>query len=305
MVAPRHRVIAGSPGSPVILHVPHASTHIDGSVRARIRLTDTALAIELALLTDAHTDVIAERAAGSARVEPCRFVNLQSRLVVDPERFPDEREELLARGMGAVYTRTAHGQRLRDDDPSHIEALLATYYRPYAAAMTSTVDDRLAATGRAVVIDVHSYPSRALPYELHADRPAGSASPGLMSTGSAATGAGKEGDAAQAPRPARGERAPMALLRPAVCLGTDPFHTPPELVAAATAAFGEVALDTPFAGCYVPPEFHHRDRRVTALMIEIRRDGYMREPAGPPTSGLDRLAAALATVVNSVSAPAA
>ena len=312
MVAPRHRVIAGSPGSPVILHVPHASTHIDGSVRARIRLTDTALAIELALLTDAHTDVIAERAAGSARVEPCRFVNLQSRLVVDPERFPDEREELLARGMGAVYTRTAHGQRLRDDDPSHIEALLATYYRPYAAAMTSTVDDRLAATGRAVVIDVHSYPSRALPYELHADRPAGSASPGLMSTGSAATGAGKEGDAAQAPRPARGERAQMALLRPAVCLGTDPFHTPPGLLAAARDAFaaggdpgahgeiGEIGENAPFAGCYVPLKHYHRDPAVTAIMVEIRRDTYMAEPGGPPTAGLDAVAAALARLIDAV-----
>jgi hypothetical protein len=37
-------------------------------------------------------------------------------------------------------------------------------------------------------------------------------------------------------------------------------------------------------------------------MLEIRRDGYMTEPGGPPNPGLDRLAAALATVVNAVSA---
>jgi N-formylglutamate amidohydrolase len=89
-----------------------------------------------------------------------------------------------------------------------------------------------------------------------------------------------------------------------VCLGTDPFHTPPELTAAARAAFGDVALDTPFAGCYIPAEFHGRDPRVNALMLEFRRDGYMHEPGGPPTGGLDRLAAALATVVNSVSSAA-
>jgi N-formylglutamate deformylase len=284
-VARRYRVNEGSPGSPVILHVPHASSWIDEDVRARIRLTDGALAGELALLTDAHTDVVAERAAGSARLEPYRFVNLRSRLVVDPERFPDEREELLAAGMGAVYTRTSHGAPLRDDDQAHIEHLLATYYRPYAAAMTSTVDDRLAATGRAVVIDVHSYPSRALPYELHA-----------------------------------------ALPRPAVCLGTDPFHTPPGLLAAARDAFAAcgdwadlqpgpldrglrsaapaggpaVAENAPFAGCYVPLKHYRRDPAVTAIMVEIRRDIYVAEPGGAYTAGLDTVAAALARLIDAV-----
>jgi N-formylglutamate amidohydrolase len=260
MVARGYEVFEGSRGSPVILHVPHASTRIDDDVRVRIGLADAALADELALLTDAHTDVLAERAAGAAHIEPFRFVNLRSRLVVDPERFPDDREELLAAGLGAVYTRTSHGGRLRDDDPAHAEHLLATDYRPYAAAMTSTVDDRLAATGRAVVVDVHSYPSRALPYELHAEP------------------------------------------RPAVCLGTDPFHTPPGLLAAARDAFaadGEVE-NTPFAGCYVPLEHYHRDPAVTAIMVEIRRDTYMAEPGGPYTAGLDALAAALTRLIDAI-----
>ena len=138
----------------------------------------------------------------------------------------------------------------------------STYYRPYAAAMTSTVDDRLAATGRAVVVDVHSYPSGALPYELHAARP-----------------------------------------RPAVCLGTDPFHTPPGLLAAARDAFavhGEVAENAPFAGCYVPLRYHGRDAAVSALMVEMRRDSYMREPGGPPTDGAARVTAALARLVDAV-----
>jgi N-formylglutamate amidohydrolase len=185
-----------------------------------------------------------------------------SRLVVDPERFPDEREEMLVVGMGAVYTHTSCGERMRADDPSHFEHLLATYYRPYAAAMTSTVDERLTATGRAVVVDVHSYPSRALPYELHADRP-----------------------------------------RPAICLGTDPFHTPPGLLAAAREAFapcGDIAENAPFAGCYVPLKHFGREPAVTAIMIEIRRDLYMVEPGGEPTAGLDALVAALARLVDAV-----
>jgi N-formylglutamate deformylase len=160
-----------------------------------------------------------------------------------------------------VYTRTSHGERLRDDDPAHVEHLLATYYRPYATAMASTVDDRLAATGRAVVVDVHSYPRHALPYELHAEP------------------------------------------RPAVCLGTDPFHTPPGLLAAARDAFascGEIAENAPFTGCYVPLKHHRREPAVTAVMVEIRRDTYMAEPGGPYTAGLDALAAALTRLIDAV-----
>jgi N-formylglutamate amidohydrolase len=259
---PSFRLVPGAAGSPVILHVPHASTLVNADVRRHIRLTDAALAEELAHLTDAHTDTLAARTVALTAHKPSLFVNLLSRLVVDPERFPDDREEMSAVGMGAVYTHTSHGKRMRVEDPSHFSHLLATYYHPYTAAMTSTVDGVLAATGRAIVIDVHSYPSRALPYELHADRP-----------------------------------------RPAICLGTDPSHTPPGLLAAAREAFapcGRIAENAPFAGCYVPLKHYGREPAVTAIMIEIRRDLYMMEPGGAPAAGLEPLAAALARLVDTV-----
>jgi N-formylglutamate amidohydrolase len=88
-----------------------------------------------------------------------------------------------------------------------------------------------------------------------------------------------------------------------VCLGTDIFHTPPELLAAARKAFagcGEVGLDSPFGGAYVPLEFYGREPRVTALMVEIRRDTYMTEPGGPAGPGLGRVADALAALVDAV-----
>jgi N-formylglutamate deformylase len=253
------RILPGAQHSPVLLHVPHAARAIPAAVRAGIVLDDAALKRELDHITDAHTDEIAARAAGSARLTPWRFVNARSRLVVDPERFPDEREEMLAVGMGAVYQRTTHGDVLRppQTDPA---PLLDACFHPYAAAMTRAVDDRIAAAGRAVVIDVHSYPSLALPYELHGDGP-----------------------------------------RPPVCLGADPFHTPPELLARARAAFapcGETAVNSPFAGTYVPLKHFGQEPRVRALMIEIRRDLYMAEPGGAPHSGLEPLAEALAALVD-------
>ncbi len=259
---PSHELLPGDPGSPVILHVPHSAREIPAQVRSGIVPQGAELERELDHITDAHTAEIAEAAAHAAGVVPWRFVNRLSRLVVDPERFPDEREEMLAVGMGAVYTRTTHREVLRPDgfDP---EPLVERYFRPYARAMTEAVADRLAATGRAVIIDVHSYPSAPLPYELHGDGP-----------------------------------------RPEVCLGTDSFHTPPELLAAAREAFapcGRTGLDSPFAGTYVPLEFYGKRAEVTALMVEIRRDTYMTEPGGPAGPGLRRLAASLAALVDAVS----
>jgi N-formylglutamate amidohydrolase len=249
-------LVPGAAESPVILHVPHSSraVKVDG-----LLLTEADLADELDNLTDAHTDVIAASAATAATMRPWIFENRWSRLVVDPERFLGEEEEMRAVGMGAVYTHGYAGRRLRDDDPVRAEAALREHYRPYARGLSDLVSDRLEATGRAVLLDVHSYASRALPYELH--------------------GAGP---------------------RPPICLGTDDFHTPPDLVAAAVAAFPAAGFNTPFAGCYVPADRWRTDPRVRSLMIEIRRDTYMTEPGGPHHEGLPALVTALTALIDAV-----
>jgi N-formylglutamate deformylase len=256
---------AGDAQSPVLLHVPHAGAEIPPWTRPHLLLDDDELAAELAALTDHHTDVVATAAAERARVRPWVLVNRVSRFVVDPERFPDEREEMAAVGMAAVYTRGTRGQPVRADDGAHRDALLATYYTPWAAAVRAAVDERIATAGRAVLVDVHSYSTAPLPYELRSEGP-----------------------------------------RPAVCLGTDLVHTPPWLVTAAETAFaaiGPVGVNSPFAGTYVPLAHHGTDLRVLSIMIEIRRDGYMEEPGGARTAGAQRVAAALADLVDAITEP--
>ncbi|BAL88929.1 putative N-formylglutamate aminohydrolase [Actinoplanes missouriensis 431] len=251
-----YEIIPGDPASPVILHVPHASREL---IDSGLLLGPAEVAEELDHLTDAYTDVIASRAAGAAARRPWTLVNRLSRLVVDPERFPGDEEEMLASGMGPVYTHGHAGRRLRDADPVRDAALLTSHFLPYAEAMTTLVTRRMTATGRAVIIDVHSYATEPLPYELHGDGP-----------------------------------------RPPVCLGTDEAHTPDWLRDAAATVFPETGVNSPFAGCYVPLDYWGRDRAVSALMIEIRRDQYMREPGGEPGPGLDRLARSLAALVDAI-----
>jgi N-formylglutamate deformylase len=230
----------GHRDSSVLLHVPHAGTRIPADVRVGIDLGDDALRREVMLMTDARTDGLATSALYGLGVEPTLVINQLSRLVVDPERFLDERELLDAVGMGAVYTRTHDGQPLRRDDPAERDALIERYFHPYTRAVESAVDEVLDRQGRCALIDLHSYPPAALPYEQRPQSP-----------------------------------------RPQICLGTDAVHTPATLLDQALDVFTdhgfEVKVDTPFSGAYVPPKHHGADPRVTSIMVEVRRDVYLRD----------------------------
>ncbi len=256
---------AGAPSSPVILHVPHSSTTIPADVRRGILLDDTALDLELLRMTDAHTDTIAATAAADAKTTPWRFVNYLSRLVIDPERFPDAREEMLTAGMGAVYTQTSGGATLRASDALAKAGLIARYFTPYATALARLVEERINACGAATIIDIHSFPSIALPYELHSDLDRPEICIGRDDT-----------------------HTPQRLV---------------ESTVEAFSRFGRVGINEPFIGTYVPLAHYGTDLRVRSIMLEVRRDLYMDESSGAPVEGaLRALGAALARLINSATA---
>jgi N-formylglutamate deformylase len=246
----------------VVLHVPHASTYLPDDVRQGIALDDDALAREMLASTDHHTDRLVaglDELNGIATVQGARValhVNTLSRLVVDPERFLDpEREDTETVGRGAVYTRGFDGAVLRDtDDPGWAalrEGLIMRHFLPYHAAIEQLVAGMLARHGICTIIDVHSYPRDAQPYEL---APEGARPEVCIGT-----------DDAHTPGTL------VAIVRSA----------------AETVGFA-CARDTPFSGTFVPTPWLG-DPRVSSVMLEIRRDTYMDESTGEPHVGLERV----------------
>jgi len=252
-------IVPGDTSSPYVIHVPHSSTRIPDDVRARLLLDDDALAEELRLMTDARTEELAILAASQVTPRPWLFVNRLSRLVVDPERLPNDHEELYDVGMGAVYTRTSGGLALRESDEEAERTLLSRFLTPYAEALADLVDERIFATRRAVLVDLHSYPADALAYELHQD-----------------------------------------AKRPPVCVGVDVDHTTDgllERVSRACSVIGEVVVNEPFVGTYVPLRHFGRDNRVTSVMVDLRRDTYLRDDGSLDPDGARRIIDALVEIL--------
>jgi len=87
--------------------------------------------------------------------------------------------------------------------------------------------------------------------------------------------------------------------RPDICIGSDDFHTSPELASAFVTAFQaegwQVSLNEPFAGALVPSSRYRKDRRVGAVMVEVNRRLYLPEYDGEPLSNF----AAVAQLVRS------
>ena len=106
--------------SPLVLHIPHSSVRIPEEHRALILLDDEALARELHCLTDWFTDDLFD-------VPGCEKVLFKtSRLILDPERFTDDAEEVMAsRGIGVIYTHASSGGRLDAWPSEEAEGLIS------------------------------------------------------------------------------------------------------------------------------------------------------------------------------------
>ena len=216
--------------SPLLIHVPHASVKIPTNRMSEFLIAD--LEPELLKMTDRYCD---ELFAADAEM----IVFPVSRLVCDPERFRDDKEEEMAeKGMGAVYTRCSDGSALRQRDDARREEILSAFYDPHHRMLSEAVQRRLESFGKCLIVDGHSFSPVPLDHES--------------------------------------DRSPD---RPDICIGTDSFHTFAALAEYTGAWFENkgyrVAFNRPFSGTIVPMFCYKREKRVQSVMIEINRGLYM------------------------------
>ncbi len=226
---------------PLLVHIPHSSTYIPPEIKNFLLLEDNDLQEELLRMTDRYTDEIFSCVAELGGIS---VVYNYSRLVLDPERFRDDKKKVMAaKGMGVIYTKDSNGRKLREINENERDLLLQNLYDPYHRAITEEVQELLNNFDGCLIIDAHSFPATPLPYE-----------------------------------------ASQELRRPQICLGTDAYHSPEDLIEFIRNFFEEINLTTeinrPFKGCYVPAKFLHREKRVKSIMIEINRELYMNDDTG-------------------------
>jgi N-formylglutamate deformylase len=257
----------------VLLHLPHASRYIPLSERGGLAVDDAELERQhLALVDDRTDELFAPVEAQGVTVVAARV----SRLVVDVERRRDDALEPAAElGMGAVYTRGVGNVPLRPHlAAEERERLLRAWYDPHHQLLDRHLESIRSAANACVLIDAHSYPSQPLPTEL--------------------LGAG----------------------RPEICLGTDP-HWSRGLERIAERHFTDsgytVGINRPYAGSMVPgiisrdpqrnlswvKSFHGQMapcKGFFTLMIEVRRDVYLRPGSQLPGPRFNHLKFTLDTL---------
>jgi len=168
-----------------------------------------------------------------------------SRLVVDVERFEDDSQEIMSKiGMGAVYTKTSQQTPLRRALTEDERKFLLNNY----------YHPHHKALTKKVFKILEKY-GRCLILDCHSfpSRPL----PYELN---------------------------QDIIRPDICIGTDPFHTSKNLENSFFHSFSEaglhVAINTPFSGAMVPLKYYQQDKRVSAIMVEVNRSLYMNEESG-------------------------
>ena len=236
---------------PLIAHIPHSATYIPPDLRSSFLLNDAELQQELLLMTDRYVD---DLFAGVHEAGGITVIYNTSRLVLDPERFEDDKEEeMFRKGMGVIYTNTSNLGDLRNP-PSENERkrLLNRFYKPYHKAIEQEVQDILNKFGRCTILDCHSFPSSPLPYENDQD-----------------------------------------FDRPDVCVGTDEDHTPDKLTKIiqdfCNKRHLKVFLNKPFGGTYMPIKFYEKNKSISSVMIEINRGRYMNEKTGKKVESFSKI----------------
>ena len=174
-----------------------------------------------------------------------RIVAPVSRLVCDVERFADNDKEPMALvGMGMIYEKTHDGKQLRRELHEYEKAELLHKYHKQNAQNVES-EVREALRGNGVALIIDCHSFPSVPHPFESDQ---------------------------------------AIPRPDICIGTDSYHTPEDLLELVQSYFLEkgysVAINSPYSGTYVPLYFYQRNKKCLSIMIEVNRSLYMDEATG-------------------------
>jgi len=128
----------------VVLHIPHASTHIP-DMTGYIKDPNK----EIDLLTDHATDKLFYYPY--ATVVKAEF----SRVFCDVERLPDAEEPMFKQGMGYFYTHCDDGSLLREDADHIKEKIYWDYYLPHHEKLQEATKPGL--ENSTILFDCHSF----------------------------------------------------------------------------------------------------------------------------------------------------
>jgi len=227
------------------LQIPWIITHIPHSSRVipnDVRDQFVVNDVELKQQLDILTDHYTDELFSVNNPE---VVNLKfpiSRFVVDPERFDDDSQEPMAKqGQGVIYMKTTDLKPLRR---KLSEPERTDLLNQYYRPHHKQLDS--------LVEKALSQHGKALIIDGHSfpDKPL-------------AVDLNQQAN------------------RPDICLGTDPFHTPQQLIDDCTELFSKagfsVQVNQPYVGTMVPLKYYGKDDRVSSILIEINRRVYLRD----------------------------
>lgn len=228
--------------SPYLFNIPHTGTLLPLTDSERALWTKDDQSTQR--LVEGIADLFADQTVSEAISihNASAILSKISRCYVDVERFLGDTEEMNAVGMGAVYTHGIYGEPLYLDElpQETIEKRLENIYYPYHAQLNALCERTLEQFGHCMIFDIHSYSPRPLPFELHQNEP-----------------------------------------RNEIILGVNHNHTPLQqqhliaLYAGFSEAGYDVGINTAYKGSIVPSD-HMENPRVSSVMIEIRKDMYLK-----------------------------
>lgn len=243
--------------SPVVIHVPHSSRLIPDEFCDQFGCTQDQIDDAHASLVDHDTDVMA---SGLTQVVRFPF----SRLLLDVERFwDDDAEPMAAVGMGAIYSVDHELRSLNRRVTESDKAKLRRLYDDHHRALEAAVDAGLAEHGRCLIIDLHSYPTEKLHYEI-----------------------------------STGHRPQLCIGSDQFHTPTQLFGQVEKIV---DEHRFESGVNSPFQGNIVPLKHYQKDPRVTTVMLEWRRDTYQTNGVTDPP-GLAKIARVIADLVKTIEA---